>query len=116
LSTVFKKSGIILNYENDDKETGKSDTDTASDSESLDTSFMQEEKNTNEMTKDAVDYLTGWLAKKYRLSRFKYPELGSTTTEVLKSKMSSCHDYILPSWINHLSYGGLIVQNVNFTE
>jgi len=28
--------------------------------------------------------------------------------------MSSCHDYSLPSWINHLSYGGLIVPSNKF--
>lgn len=113
LSTVFKKAEIILNYENDDKETRTSDTDTTSESESLDTSFIKEENNSNEMSKDAIEYLTGWVAKKYR---FKYPEIGSTTTELMKSKMSSCHDYSLPSWINHLSYGGLIVPSNKFKK
>ncbi|KAF0739316.1 THAP-type domain-containing protein [Aphis craccivora] len=94
LSTVFKKAEIILNYENDDKEIRTSDTDTTSESESLDTSFIKEENNSNEMSKDAIEDLFGWVAKKYR---FKYPEIGSTTTELMKSKMSSCHDYSLPS-------------------
>ncbi len=43
------------------------------------------------MTKDAVEYLIGWVAKKYRK---KYPELGSTTT-VLDN---TCHDYTLSTW------------------
>lgn len=60
------------------------------------------------MTQDAVEYLIGWVAKKYRK---KYPELGSTTTTVLGN---TCHDYTLPTWVQHLSYGGLIVPSNDF--
>ncbi|CAI6371569.1 unnamed protein product [Macrosiphum euphorbiae] len=59
------------------------------------------------MTKDAVEYLIGWVAKKYRK---KYPELGSTTYVL----GNTCHDYTLPTWVQHLSYGGLIVPSSNF--
>lgn len=56
-------------------------TDTASEIESLDTSFKNEELNINGMTNDVIKYLTSWVAKIYRL---KYPELGLATTELTK--------------------------------
>lgn len=81
-----------------------SDTDTNSDD--------NEKSNINEMTEDAVEYLAGWIAKKYRQ---KFPELGGTTTEA-KVKSIDEHDYLLPSWIDCLSYGGLIVPSNNFKK
>ena len=79
-----------------------SDTDTASENSEMPCKHNKE----NEMTLDAVEYLAGWLAKKYRS---KIPEIGCTTTEFNKS--TCCHDYAIPSWINHLSYGGLIIPS-----
>jgi len=46
-----------------------------------------EKSNINEMTEDAVEYLAGWIAKKYRQ---KFPELGCTTTE---SKIKSIDEH-----------------------
>lgn len=51
-----------------------------------------------------VEHLAGWVAKKYKL---KFPEIGSITA-AKKSIATNEHDYLMPSWINHLSYGGLI--------
>lgn len=56
----------------------------------------------NEMILDAVKCLAGWLAKKCTSKRH---EFCSTMTEFNKS---TCHDYTIPSWINHVSYGGII--------
>ncbi|KAL4126486.1 hypothetical protein QTP88_010708 [Uroleucon formosanum] len=53
----------------------------------------KEEQCHKEMTKDAVEYLIGWVTKKYRR---KYPELGSTTTVL----GNTCHDYTLPTRVN----------------
>ncbi|VVC45258.1 87kDa Transposase [Cinara cedri] len=71
-----------------------------------------EKSKDNEMTEDAVKYLAGWVAKK---NKQKFPELGCTTTE---SKISSIneHDYLLPLWIDCLSYGGLIVHSNDFKK
>lgn len=61
------------------------------------------------MTNDAIEYLIGWVAKKFRS---KFSELGSITTVIGKS----VHDYSLPTWVNRLSYGGLIVSSSNFKK
>jgi len=58
-----------------------------------------------------MEYLAGWVAKKYRL---QFPELGLTTTQYNAAQNENSHDYTLPSWMNHLSYGGLIVPSYNF--
>lgn len=83
-----------------------SETDTASENESL----VNKVRNNNEMTQDAVEYLAGWVARKYKI---KFPELGSITA-AKKSKMINEHDYLMPSWINRLSYGGLIIPSTIF--
>jgi len=64
------------------------------------------------MIEDAVEYLAGWIPKKYRE---KLSELGCTTTES-KIKSIDEHYYLLPSWINYLSYSGLIVPSNNFKK
>jgi len=63
------------------------------------------------MSRDALEYLAGWVAKKYKL---QFPELGSTTTLYNAAQNENGHDYTMPSWINHLSYGGLILPSHNF--
>jgi len=62
-----------------------------------------------EMGQHAIEYLAGWMAKKYRL---KLPEIGSTTTELMKDNHD--HNHVIPSWINHLSCVGLIVPSSDF--
>uniref|UniRef100_A0A2S2PDA3 Uncharacterized protein n=1 Tax=Schizaphis graminum TaxID=13262 RepID=A0A2S2PDA3_SCHGA len=44
----------------------------------------------------------------------KFPELGSNTSTSTYDKSSHEHNYSMPSWINHLSYGGLIIPSDNF--
>jgi len=43
----------------------------------------------------------------------KSPEIGSIKT-LKKSRASNEHDYLMPSWISYLSYGGLITPSKNF--
>lgn len=64
-----------------------SDTDTASENETEET----EKKNLDEMTKDTIEYLAGWVAKKYKQ---KFPNLGSTTT-TFNSSYEKDHNYLL---------------------
>jgi len=65
----------------------------------------------NDLELDATEYLAGWVAKKYKL---QFPELGSTTTTVNSIQKTHGHDYSVPSWINRLSYGGLIIPSNDF--
>jgi len=58
-----------------------------------------------------VQPFAGWVAKIFKLT---FPEIGCTTSELNKKKSLPDHDYIIPSWINHLSYGGLITPSNDF--
>ncbi|KAE9535838.1 hypothetical protein AGLY_007739 [Aphis glycines] len=82
-----------------------SDTDTASENGSQ---LSNEDKN-------KVEYLAGWVAKRHR---FNIPGIGSTTTQVNKNNINNTvgHDYEIPSWINHVSYGGLIEPSSEFKK
>lgn len=73
MAKTFKQINfqIIDNENNGDIKTG-SDTDTDND-----TSIENESEHLNEMTQDAVEYLAGWIAKKFKI---KFPEIGCTTT------------------------------------
>ena len=57
-----------------------------------------------EIEDDGLSYLGGWLAFKFAT---KYPHLGS-----LAQKHE--HDYVVPPWIHHLSYGGLRSPSATF--
>lgn len=57
-------------------------------------------KEQGETAGDALNYLSGWVAYKYKL---KFPELGNYT-----NKNKAEHSYSIPSWVQHLSFGGLI--------
>lgn len=83
-----------------------SETDTASENESQ----VKESRHNSEMTNDAVEYLAGFIAKKHKL---KFPEIDSITA-AKKLRAKNEHDYVIPSWISHLSYGGLITPSKNF--
>lgn len=78
-------------------------------SKNVSKTFSYKITNRNEMTKDA---LAGWVATKYRT---KYPKLDSNNTQQNISMLSD-HNYVLPSWINHLSYDGLAVSSYNFKK
>lgn len=65
-------------------------------------SLIQENKTVNPQTnmaeEDGFQYVAGWIAKKFKN---EFPELGSIT------KANEEHKYTLPSWLDHLSFGGL---------
>lgn len=71
---------------------------------------LQEIDDKYEMEEDATEYLAGWVAKKYKI---QFPELGSTTTKCNLERPLE-HDYQIPTWIHHLSYGGLIAPSQDF--
>lgn len=57
-----------------------------------------------ETTTDALEYIAGYLAKKFKDANLDHPlDLGDYT-----KNSKSVRDYDLPSWVRQLSYGGLI--------
>jgi len=69
VAKTMKHINDIIDKQNNEN-IDDSDTDTNSDD--------SEKSNINEMTEDAVEYLAGWVANKYRQ---KFPKLGCTTTK-----------------------------------
>ncbi|KAF0724973.1 THAP-type domain-containing protein [Aphis craccivora] len=100
VANTFKQINFNIT-DNEKNEDTNTDTDTINDNQS---------KNVNEMTQDATEYLAGWIAKKFRI---KFPEFGCTTTQFNTSRVND-HNYQLHTWIEHLSYGGLIVRSNDF--
>lgn len=49
---------------------------------------------------DGLQYIAGYVAAKFK---DKYPDLGDYT-----HKLQATHDYCIPSWVQHLSFGGLV--------
>lgn len=76
----------------------------ASSSASKETSNLN--PNAEETTNDALEYIAGYLAKKYK---DVLPNLGDFT-----HKISQEHLYNIPSWVQQLSYGGLIKPSKEF--
>lgn len=68
----MKKIDLKINYVSENIDDSENSTDTNSDNELI----VNNCNNKIEMVQDAVEYLTGWVAKTFRL---KFPELGSTT-------------------------------------
>ncbi|KAF0751413.1 Uncharacterized protein FWK35_00017338 [Aphis craccivora] len=101
VATALKKINLkINNVENLDESGSTTESDNVS---------LQEIDNKYKM-EDATEYLAGWVAKKFKI---QFPELGSTTTKCnLESPLE--HDYQIPTWIHHLSYGGLIAPSQDF--
>lgn len=96
----------IINVK-ENSEDAESLTDTTNENESS----KDGDENQHNLELDATEYLAGWVAKKYKL---QFPELGSTTTTVNSIQITHGHDYSIPSWINRLSYGGLIITSNDF--
>lgn len=109
VASTLKNINLTIDHVHKEAKIDKSGTDTADDVSDNDGSSSSERHGIqmNEMTIDAIDYLAGWIAKKYKL---KFPGLGSITSKLSNQE----HDYLMPSWINHLSYGGLIVPSNKF--
>jgi hypothetical protein len=65
-------------------------------------------EDAEETTDDALEYIAGYLGKKYKTG---LPNLGDYTY-----KMSTDHYYSIPSWVQQLSYGGLIKPSEQFSK
>lgn len=61
-----------------------------------------ESNEAEDSERDGLIYIAGFLAKKHKE---KYPELGKYTYETQNTNL---HDYTLPSFLQHLSFGGLM--------
>lgn len=69
----------------------------SSDISSVSSNEDENEERMSEIEVDGLHYSAGWIAKRLKSS---HPELGSLTSTLE-------HSYNLPSWVNHLSFGGL---------
>jgi len=108
LATTLKKINLKINNVENLENLEGSGSNTESDGESP----QEINKNKYEIEEDAIEYLAGWVAKKYKV---QFPELGSTTTQCnLDLEHTKQHNYQIPSWIHHVSYGGLIVPSQDF--
>lgn len=69
-------------------------------------SSTHQEKSLPETIDDALEYIAGYLAKKHKENQ---PELGDFTY-----KVKSDHSYNIPSWVQQLSFGGLIKPSLEW--
>lgn len=107
LATSFKRVGIDI-PNNDPPHS--SETETASEIGSCSSvgSFKPVPYDDGqEASNDAISYLAGWVAKKF-LGEFN---LGEYTYNIKR-----VHDYAIPPWIEHLSYGGLVTPTDEFLQ
>lgn len=74
IARTFKQIDLKIYNEKENYEDTDSSTDTLSES-SFSEIIIEDQ---NEMNRDAIEYLAGWVAKKYRL---QFSEFGSTTTQ-----------------------------------
>lgn len=101
VADAFKHIGVTFGDEV--QKSPSTSTETAS--ESL---HPKRAPSTPETSEDALCYLAGWLAKKFMK---KYPTLGCRTGELFNE-----HNYDLPTWVVHLSHGGLIEPSDKFRK
>lgn len=73
---------------------------TSSDSSTNEHNITIQQNSTIES--DGLEYLAGWIAKKLKAT---HPQLGSYTYKNLRN---------MPTWVSHLSYGGLIQPSEEF--
>lgn len=89
---------ILENYNSDDQ---SDDSSSVLSSETCDSTSISKDHLLGETAGDALTYIAGYLAKKHKE---KFSHLGDYT---YKRK----ERYNIPSWVQHLSYGGLIEPN-----
>lgn len=92
LAKVFKAVQITIRTE----ETIEVDTTSQYDSDSTISSIVLSEEDTSTPELDGIEYLAGWIAFKFKET---HPELGKHTYKLPASA---------PSWVQHLSFGGLM--------
>lgn len=94
VANVMATANININLDYEENNAELSDSSLSS-SESL--SATNDLQNNSE--EDGFIYLCGWLARKFKN---KYPYLGNYTKDTKPD-----HSYSTPSWLQHLSFGGL---------
>uniref|UniRef100_A0A2H8TYU1 Transposable element P transposase n=1 Tax=Melanaphis sacchari TaxID=742174 RepID=A0A2H8TYU1_9HEMI len=98
---ILKSVNINLSDEDNEKEISeRNDSDTISENEFTIT-------NKDEMELDAIEFLAGWVALKYKS---KIPEIGCMTV------FNESNKDMIPSWMNHLSYNGLMIPSNDFKK
>lgn len=101
LSTLMKAANVnvldLVCDANTSIELNQSGSTSSFSSGTSDTPF---DENTKETTNDSLEYIAGYLAKKFQNS---IPNLGDYTYQIRTD-----HSYNLPSWVQQLSYGGLV--------
>ncbi|KAL5245876.1 hypothetical protein ACI65C_013284 [Semiaphis heraclei] len=93
VANVIATADVKIDLNNDKNNGELSDSSLSSEDESAQKNLQ----TTNE--EDGFIYLCGWLARKFKN---KYPHLGNYTKD---KKLE--HSYSMPSWVHHLSFGGL---------
>jgi len=94
VANVIATADIKINFDYEENNDELSDSSLSS-SESLSaTNNLQ-----NNSEEDGFIYLCGWIARKFKN---KYPYLGNYTKDTKPD-----HSYSTPSWLQHLSFGGL---------
>jgi hypothetical protein len=112
---VLRRSGIELAIPS--AQISESDGDSSSRS-SLSSGHLvvnnYAQKKIIQVEADGLEYLAGWIAKKLKST---HPELGHYMyVEENKNEHSYCLPKNVPSWIRHLSFGGLIQPSEEFLE
>lgn len=107
-SQQFEQDNINYIIEPENEDILNSSTSTV---ESVDSYLVQDnvtvDSQINISEEDGFQYLAGWIAKKFKN---EFPELCSLT------KNNTEHQYILPNWLDHLSFGGLINPSEKWME
>jgi len=99
VANVIATADIKININENDDELSDSSMSSCE-------SFKNNFETPNE--EDGFIYLCGWLARKFKS---KYPHLGNYTKDNKPD-----HSYSAPSWLQHLSYGGLTEPTATWVE
>lgn len=96
----------LYNLNDESKDNSQSSSSFSSVSSSDSKAQFDFNLNAEETSDDALEYIAGYLAKKYKTD---LPNLGDYTY-----KFTGDHNYSIPSWVQQLSYGGLIKPSAHF--
>lgn len=110
VAKVLQQAKVSLELPEDEKSTSIEDQHTSGSSFSLteDSEIDTCDTKSPETTDDAFEYIAGFIAKKFKST---HPHLGDFTY-----KIKSDRAYNLPSWVQQLSFGGLIKPSADFLK
>lgn len=101
VANVMATADVKIDLNNGENNEELSDSSLSSGDESA-----QKNLQTTVNEEDGFIYLCGWLARKFKN---KYPHLGNYTKDNKPE-----HSYSIPSWVHHLSFGGLTEPTDNW--